>query len=155
MQPQFPIEREAKRAALLAAVASIHETVLAHVGKAETRGTLPPAIVDALVSTGLLTLKLPAALGGAEADPATQLDVIEALGAIDPSTGWCLMISGTGISLPAAFVGQDAIEQIFAGGRVPTGAIVGAPTGMAVPVNGGYRVSGRWSFMSGVRHANG
>ena len=40
-----------------------------HADAAEALGTLPPAIVDALDQTGLLTLKLPMALGGAEADP--------------------------------------------------------------------------------------
>lgn len=153
MHPNFPIERERKRAALLAAVESIRETVMAHADEAEARGTLPPAIVDALVSTGLLALKLPTVLGGAEADPETQFDVIEALSAIEPSTGWCLMIGGTGIGLPGAFLHQDAIAEIFAGSRIPTAAISAMPNGLAVPVAGGYRLTGRWSFASGVRHA--
>jgi alkylation response protein AidB-like acyl-CoA dehydrogenase len=149
----FPVEPSEKRSALLRAVASIRGTVVAHADEAEARGTLPPPIVDALVSTGLLTLKLPAALGGAEADPATQFMVIEALSAIDPSTGWCLMIGGTGVGLPGAFLADEAIAQMFAGGRAPTGAIVPTPTGEARPVDGGYRLTGRWSFASGVPHA--
>ena len=153
MQSRFPAEPREKRTALLQAVESIRETVLAHADEAEALGTLPPPIVTALVSSGLLTLKLPAALGGAEADPATQFEVIEALTAIDPSTGWCLMIGGTGIGLPGAFLTDQAIAEIFAGGRVPTGAIVPTPTGEATPVAGGYRVTGRWSFASGVPHA--
>ena len=92
-------------------------------------------------------------LGGAEADPMTQFDVIEALSAIDPSTGWCLMIGGTGIGLPGAFLADAAIARMFADGHIPTAAIVSMPTGQAVPVDGGYRLSGRWSFVSGVRHA--
>ncbi len=150
---RFPADPKEKRAALLAAVESIREVVSAHADEAEARGTLPPPIVDALVSTGLLKLKLPAALGGAEADPATQFDVIAALSAIDPSTGWCLMIGGTGIGLPGAFLADEAIAEIFAGGRVPTGAIVAMPIGEARPVSGGYRVTGRWPFVSGVPHA--
>ncbi len=153
MHPRFPTEPQAKRLALLAAVESIRETVIRHADEAETLGTLPPAIVDALVDTGLLTLKLPAVLGGAEADPMTQFAVIEALSAIDPSTGWCLMIGGTGIGLPGAFLAPEAIDRIFAGGRIPAAAITAMPTGEAVPVPGGYRLTGRWSFASGVRHA--
>ncbi len=153
MPSRFPSDPAQNRTALLAAVESIRDIVTAHADDAEARGTLPPAIVEALDTTGLLTLKLPTALGGAEADPMTQFDVIEALSAIDPSTGWCLMIGGTGIGLPGAFLPDAAIAQMFAGGRIPRGAIVSIPPGQAIPVEGGYRVSGRWAFVSGVRHA--
>ena len=142
MPSRFPSDPAQNRTALLAAVESIRDIVTAHADDAEARGTLPPAIVEALDTTGLLTLKLPTALGGAEADPMTQFDVIEALSAIDPSTGWCLMIGGTGIGLPGAFLPDAAIAQMFAGGRIPRGAIVSIPPGQAIPVEGGYRVSG-------------
>ena len=153
MHSRFPAAPEEKRKALLAAVESIRETVIRHAEEGEARATLPRATVDALVSTGLLTLKLPMVLGGAEADPATQFDVIETLSAIDPAAGWCLMIGGSGIGMPGAFLDDTAIGKIFVGGRIPTAAIVAMPTGEAVPVDGGYRVTGRWSFMSGVRHS--
>ena len=153
VKPRFPADRPAKRAALLAAVESIRETVLAHADEAEAHGTLARPVVDALVGSGLLRLKLPAALGGAEADPALQFDVIEALSAIDPSTGWCLMIGGSGIGLPGAFLSDEAVAEMFEGGRVPTGAIIPLPVGEARPVQGGYRVTGRWPFVSGVPHA--
>ena len=154
MQPRYPTEPVAKRKALLAAVESIRETVLRHAEAAEAESTLPPPIVDALAGTGLLTLKLPAVLGGIEADPATQLEVIETLSAIDPATGWCLMIGGTGIGLPGAFLPDAAIAEMFGGGRMPTGAIVSMPPGEAVPADGGFRLTGRWPFASGVRHAS-
>lgn len=150
---RFAGAREEKRTALLAAVDSIRDTITAHADEAERLGTLPRASVDALQSTGLLSLKLPEALGGAEADPALQFEVIEKLSAIDPSAGWCLMIGGTGIGLPGAFLPEAAIACVFEGRRIPTAAIVAMPTGEAVPVDGGYRVTGRWPFVSGVPHA--
>ncbi len=153
MHAPFPAEPDAKRARLMAAVDDIAETVRRHADDAEAKGTLSQATVDALVDTGLLGLKLPAALGGAEADPMIQLEVIEAVSAIDPSTGWCLMIGGTGIGLPGAFLTQVAADEMFRGERLPTGAIVSMPTGEAKAVEGGYRVTGRWSFVSGAPHA--
>ena len=153
MHPRFPIGHAEKRTALLAAVEGVRETVTSHADEAEAMATLPPATVDALMASGLLTLKLPTVLGGAEADPVTQVEVIEALSAMEPSAGWCTMIGATGIGLPAAFLAEEAIAHLFAGGHIPTAAIVAMPTGQATPVAGGYRVSGRWSFVSGVRHA--
>lgn len=151
--PRFEGLRVEKRAALLAAVDSIRDTIERHAGEAERLGTLPRASVDALVNTGLLSLKTPEVLGGVEADPALQFEVIERLSAIDPSAGWCLMIGGTGVGLPGAFLPDDAIHRMFEGGRIPTAAIVAVPSGEAVPVSGGYRLTGRWSFVSGVPHA--
>src|SRR5438552_12677714 len=48
---------------------------------------------------------------------------------------------------------DEARPQVLGGGSVPTAAGAFMPSGQAVPVDGGYRVSGRWAFASGVRHA--
>ena len=69
MSPGFPRERGAKRAHLLAAVEGIREVVAAGALEAERLGTLPPATVRALAGSGLVALKVPESLGGAEADP--------------------------------------------------------------------------------------
>jgi indole-3-acetate monooxygenase len=153
MSSAFPRERAAKRAALLAAVESIRGVVAAGAEEAERLRTLPPATVSALCDSGLLALKVPEVLGGAEADPVTQLEVLEALTHIDASAGWCLMVATTAVGLPAGFLPDGAIGKILAGGRVPPAAVAIMPMGTAIPVDGGYRLTGRWPFASGVRHA--
>ena len=150
----FPSEREAKRRALMDAVESVRDTLEAGAEEGEETGTLPQASVDALYDSGLLRLKMPHALGGAEADLVTQLDVLEAVCEIEPSAGWCLMIGAASMGGVGAFLPDDAIEEIFAGGQPPKTAGVFAPFGKAVPVDGGYLLSGRWSFASGIRHSN-
>src|SRR5260370_27401516 len=84
-QPPFPSGREEKRRALLAAVEQVRDVVAGNADEAENRGTLPPDTVAALADAGLFKLKLPAVLGGAEADPVTHMEVIEALSSIDSS----------------------------------------------------------------------
>jgi alkylation response protein AidB-like acyl-CoA dehydrogenase len=153
MHWKFPTEREEKRQVLLAAVARVRATLLAGADEAEASATLPPATVQALDDAGLLALKLPAVLGGAEADLVTQLEVLEAVTYIDTSAGWCTLIGAAAIAGPGAFLADEAVAQIFAGGRVPRAAGAFMPSGQAVPVDGGYRVSGRWAFASGIRHA--
>lgn len=149
----FPIERVAKRQALLDAVARVTPTLVAHAAGAEATGTLPEATVRALYDAGLFQLKLPAVLGGAEADPVTQVDVLEALAMIDASSAWCTMVGATTLALPAVYLPDDAVAKMFAGGRPPRTAGVYMPIGQAVRVSGGYRVTGRWPFASGVRHS--
>ncbi|MEE8302333.1 MAG: acyl-CoA dehydrogenase family protein [Candidatus Tectomicrobia bacterium] len=152
MKHLFPAEREAKRTALLRAVDGVRATLAAHADESEALRTLPDACVQALTDTGLFALKCPAQLGGAEADPATQLEVIEAATYIDPSAGWSLMIGSGSLAIIGAFLPDEAIAQMFTGDRPPRTAGALMP-GKAVPVEGGYRVSGRWSWGSGVRHA--
>jgi alkylation response protein AidB-like acyl-CoA dehydrogenase len=153
MSGPFPTDREAKRRALLGAVERVGGIVAAHADEAERIATLPAPTVAALYDAGLLALKLPAVLGGAEADPATQIDVIETLSAIDASAGWCLMVGATTIALPGVFLDDGAVARIFLGGRIPLAAGCYMPTGQAVEAEGGYRVTGRWAFASGIRHA--
>ena len=135
------------------AVASVRATLEASAREGEETATLPRASVDALYESGLLRLKLPHVLGGAEADLVTQLDVLEAVSEIDASAGWCLMIGAASLGSVGAFLPDDAIEEIFEGDEPPRTAGVFAPFGSAVPVEGGYLLSGRWSFASGVRHS--
>ncbi len=149
----FPEEPVAKRKALLDAVESLRDVFLAGREESERTGTLPKATVDAIYESGLFSFKTARVLGGAEADAMTQLDVIEAAGRIEPSAGWCLMIGAGTLSGMAAFLGEDALEEIFVGGKAPKAAGVAAASGVATPVKGGYRLNGTWAFASGVRHS--
>jgi indole-3-acetate monooxygenase len=153
MHRTFPKGREEKRQVLLQAVECVRDTLLAGADEAEASATLPPATVQALDGVGLFALKLPTVLGGAEADLVTQLEVLEAVTYIDMSAGWCTLIGAAAIAGPGAFLADEAVAQIFAGGQVPRAAGAFMPSGQAIPVDGGYRVSGRWAFASGIRHA--
>ena len=149
----FPEQREAKRQALLDAVESLRDVFLAGSDEAEATGTLPQSTVNAIYESGLFSFKTPLVLGGAEADAMIQMEVVEAASRIEPSAGWCLMIGAGTLANMAAFLSDEAIEEIFVGGKAPMAAGVAFPSGEATAVEGGYRVSGRWAFASGIRHS--
>jgi alkylation response protein AidB-like acyl-CoA dehydrogenase len=153
MSQEFPADRETKRRVLLLAVQDIAAVVATEATASEEAATLSPLMVRAIEESGLFKLKLPTELGGAEADPVTQLEVIEALAYIYPSAGWVLMTNATGIGTPGAYLPDAGIDVVFGGGRVPRAATTGSPTATAVPVEGGYRVTGQWAFASGAPHA--
>ena len=153
MRVQFPSDPAEKRQALLRAVGDIKEVLAAHADESEALRTLHPASVSALTDSGLMGLKCPVVLGGAEADPLTQMEVIESVSYIDPSAGWCLSICNGGQSVVGACLPQSAVERAFAGDRLPcfAGSFTARP---AVAVSGGYRLSGHWPWASGIRHAD-
>lgn len=153
MKVKFPVDGAEKRQALLQAVANIKDILAAHADESETLRTLHPASVAALTDSGLFALKGPAELGGVEAEPITQLEVIEATSYIDPSAGWCLCICNGGASLLGSSLPQAAVDVIYALDRSPRFAGSFTP-GNAVAVSGGYRLSGRWPWASGIRHAD-
>ena len=107
--------------------------------------------VDGLRSAGAFRLPMPAAWGGPEVDIVTQTEIIETLSAADGSAGWCTMI-GSDSGFYSAFLDDAAgralypdIDDVTAGGIVPAGRLDSAP--------GGYRLSGRFTFASGIHHA--
>jgi len=112
---------------------------------------LPDRIFDALADAGLFRLWLPEALGGPQLSPLEFMVVVEAASALDGSIGW-LVGNGGGMSRAGAFVPETIGRGWFSDPRAFIAAATGA-VGEAVPVDGGYLVSGRWPFGSGAHHA--
>jgi indole-3-acetate monooxygenase len=109
-------------------------------------------VVEAMSRAGSARLWVPRSLGGAEADIATVVQVVEAVSRIDGAAGWCLTIAGN-TSLPAGYLPSRAARDIFASDPLLVTAGSWAPFGQAVAVEGGYRATGRWPFASGCQHA--
>src|SRR5579875_1856780 len=114
---------------------------------------LPPAVVEQLRAAGFYRLVIPRALGGLEADPLTYLRVVELLAEGVGSVGWNIANNGVG-QLITLGLPEEGVHEIYA--READAVIAGTAVpggGQAVPVAGGYRVSGRWSFGSGCLDA--
>jgi alkylation response protein AidB-like acyl-CoA dehydrogenase len=118
----------------------------------EEERRLPPALVARLHEAGLFRMLLPRALSGGEVDPVTFVSVIEEIAKADASTAWCLC-QASGCSMTAAYLEPAVGAEIF--GRDPLAVLAWGPgpDARAVAVDGGYRVTGTWSFASGCRHA--
>ncbi|MGI9598880.1 MAG: acyl-CoA dehydrogenase family protein [Acidimicrobiales bacterium] len=149
----FPADRQANRDHLLAAAATIADTLTTNRNKTEELRTLAPDSVAALRESGLFKLKAPREVGGAEAHPVVQMDVIEAVAMADPAASWCMLISSAVSGMSLARLSDEAVEQILADGH-PFMAGSLKPGGSATKVDGGYRISGRWAWGSGVPHAD-
>src|ERR1700722_17200706 len=65
-----------------------------HADEAERERRLSRPVVDGLVEAGIFKMLAPSALGGGGASPMEFCEVIEAVSALDGSTGWCVMIGG-------------------------------------------------------------
>jgi indole-3-acetate monooxygenase len=132
----------------------LHGLVDEQAQESEDLGQLTKDIDDALHETGLYGMWVPKSLGGLELDPISSLEVIEAVSYGQSSAGWVLMAAGLSVGTGAAYLGDQAIEDIFTDvDRWPIIAGQGTRPGTAKPVDGGYKISGDWSFGSGLKHS--
>jgi alkylation response protein AidB-like acyl-CoA dehydrogenase len=120
--------------------------------KAEQDGEVTPDIMSALHDAELFRMLIPRSLGGGEATPLELVDVLEAVAAADASTAWCLG-QGQGCTFAAAFLDHDIAQEIFGEPDSVLAWGPGSPSAKAIATDGGYRVTGRWRFASGSRHA--
>jgi alkylation response protein AidB-like acyl-CoA dehydrogenase len=120
-------------------------------GEIERQRNLPPALVAEMTEAGMFSIWLCRACGGPELDFVGFLRVIEELSRADGSVGWCAMIAA-GLGWLSGYMTADAALQIFGDGRRCAGTL--SPTGKAIAVEGGFRVSGRWSFASFIAHSD-
>lgn len=119
---------------------------------AEEQRRLPNATVDDYLASGLSELLVPARYGGIQAPWQDILDPVRRMAHGCASSAWTLGFYTLHNWMMALF-GEQAQEEAFATRPFLAPAPL-APTGRGVPVDGGIRLSGRWSWATGVTHGN-
>ena len=138
--------------ALVSAAERLSPAVRAARDDVEQMRQTPPALADEITRTGIYQMYLPRSMGGPETPPLTAFRVVEELSKADGSVGWCAMIA-TALSMNVARLPPE-VGREFAGTPADYRAAGSArPGGRARKVPGGYRVTGRWNFASGIQNA--
>lgn len=137
--------------AVVARAKAAAEVAKAAGDRIEATRELPADVHEALLDAGVFRLLLPRSIGGLEVSIPTFAEIAMILAAADASTAWCVG-QGGGCSMSASFLEPEAAKRLF-GPRDAVLAWGAGVQGTAIEVPGGYRVSGKWSFASGSRHA--
>jgi alkylation response protein AidB-like acyl-CoA dehydrogenase len=119
---------------------------------AEALRRLPDATVEDLLASGFTDLLVPARYGGRQAPFPTLLDPVRRLAHGCTSSAWTIGFLTLHNWMLALF-GEQAQDEAFGAGPFLAPAPL-APTGRGVPVEGGIRLTGRWSWATGVMHGN-
>jgi alkylation response protein AidB-like acyl-CoA dehydrogenase len=118
--------------------------------ESERERRLPATVLSAMHDARLFRMYVPIEYGGLETDPITSMQVIEAVAEADAAAAWNLMIGAT-YGIWAAFLPEASAREIYgAKDAIVAGAL--RPSGVARATTGGYEVSGRWAFASGIDH---
>ena len=137
---------------LMDAVQRIEPVLRENSALADAERKLPKAAMDTMVETGIFRTWVPRAFGGMEMAPTPAIQMFEEISRIDSAAGWIASNSCV-ISTFCQVLPDAGSAEMFAD---PNNVVAGGwfPPGPAVPVEGGYRVSGQWGFGSGCHHAH-
>ncbi|GAA4811568.1 hypothetical protein ACFQ0K_04075 [Nocardioides caeni] len=121
--------------------------------QADVERRLSTETMDDYAASGLADLLVPSCFGGDEAPWPAILDPIRRLAHGCSSTAWTLGFYTLHNWMLALFP-EQAQKEVFAGDRPVLAPAPLAPNGRGEPVDGGVRLSGRWSWATGVLHGN-
>ena len=148
---RLPVDIDAQP--VVQAAAALRPVLRRYHEEIEREQRLPQDLVEQLHAAGFYRMVIPRALGGLQVDPLTYLRVVELLAEGAGSVGWNLANNSIG-QLVTLGLPDEGVHEIYPSGHatvIAGTAVQGG--GQAVPVAGGYRVNGRWTFGSGCREA--
>ena len=135
------------------AAAALRPVIRGYHDEIEREQRLPKALVEQFHAAGFYRLVRPRELGGLQADPLTYLRTVELLAEAAGSVGWNICNNNIA-QLVTLGLPHEGIEEIYGhGGDVAIAGTAVQGGGRAVPVEGGYRVTGRWPFGTGCQES--
>jgi alkylation response protein AidB-like acyl-CoA dehydrogenase len=140
------------REALILRAREIRPLLQKSAAQTDSLRRLPDDVVRALRDNGLCRLMVPKRCGGYQTSIRTYIEVMAEIGQGCGSSAWVASLVNICEWLAALFP-ERAQQDVW--GPDPDAWIAGslAPNGLAVPVDGGWRVTGRWPWASGSMHA--
>jgi len=139
---------------LLAQAQRLRPLLTAAAADIERDRRLNGEVRTALAAMGAFHLQLGREYGGVAADPQSYLDVIEELSRGDASSGWCAMVASESSACLNAWLAPEVIRAMLGGNPLAVVSLTAVGKGRAVVAGDAHRVSGRWRFTSGCRHAD-
>jgi alkylation response protein AidB-like acyl-CoA dehydrogenase len=118
----------------------------------DRRRELTQEVVDALAGQDLLRMLLPRSMGGQEVNLVDYAKACEALAWADASTAWFVNQSNVSMATSAASMPHETAAAMFEGPYAGLAWGARHDKSKAIRVEGGYRLTGTWSFASGGRH---
>lgn len=133
----------------VAVARSLRPVLVENAADCEAQGRMTPAVLAKLKETGLFMMLAPTSAGGRAATARQHIDTVCEIATVCPSTAWAFGILSSVTGMARSF--PNLRDKLFQGDELC--CFVGAPTGRAEPVDGGYRVNGEWRYASGCLQA--
>lgn len=119
----------------------------------DVNGAVPVATISELKATGVFRMLQPERFGGIEGDPVQFYEVVRAISGACGSTGWVTAVLGVHPWQLGIF-DERAQEEVWGTDPDTLVSSAYAPVGRIKQIEGGFELSGHWSFSSGCGHAS-
>src|SRR5215471_16219453 len=140
-------------AELIARARDMVPEIRASAEETERNRTISPRIIARIRDAELLRTTRPRMFGGFEYNAVVALEIALVISAACASTGWAVNgAPANGISFGHFPIATQ--RELWGSGADPFTCACFAPTGTAVPTEGGYVLNGKWSFASGCDHSS-
>ncbi len=146
-------QRTAAVQAVLDGVRDLLPTIRERADEAERLRVVPDASIKELEETGFFRLLQPTRFDGLEADPVDFYTAVRDIASACGSTGWVSSVVGVHPWQVALFA-DEAQQAVWGSDTSVRLSSSYAPTGKAVVTEGGFKLSGKWSFSSGCDHCS-
>jgi alkylation response protein AidB-like acyl-CoA dehydrogenase len=139
---------------VVARARGMRELVRTEAAESERRRTLTPAVVDEMWTSGLMSAFNPVAAGGVEPTFAEMIETWIEMAWQDGSFGWCGIANLPSTFAAGAYLPDEGFAEVFTANdnRITMGGQF-FPNGQGHAVDGGYKLTGSWSFGSGTGHS--
>jgi alkylation response protein AidB-like acyl-CoA dehydrogenase len=139
---------------VVARARKMRDVVRAEAAESERMRTWTHAIVDEMWATGLMSSFNPRAAGGEEPSFTEMIETWIEMAWQDGSFGWVGIANLPSTFAAAAYLPDEGFAEVFTAhdNRITMGGQF-FPNGQGEAVDGGYRLSGSWSFGSGTGHS--
>lgn len=149
-----PVHHSDEVPALLERLKGLYDLIDGDAAESENLGRLTDATFDAIRGAGTFLATIPTELGGYEAAPTQLIEIVAELAYANPSAAWATMTVLMSTGTTAAYQPRSSTDLLFGRPDHALFAGQGNKMGRAVEVEGGYRLTGDWSFASGIKHAS-
>lgn len=138
---------------LLSDIETLHTVAGKRAAESDRNRLLCPDVAEQLLASGFARYFVPAAHGGSQGSFRELTQALYETSQACASAAWCGLIYATSGRM-AAFLPMDGRTEVWRAGADRPIAAALAPAGVATPVDGGWRLSGEWGFLSGVDHSD-
>jgi 3-hydroxy-9,10-secoandrosta-1,3,5(10)-triene-9,17-dione monooxygenase len=129
----------------------LSQAIRGRASECESLRRVPDETFESFQRSGLLRALQPRRWGGFELSPLTFFEAVAEVGAACPSSAWFLSVVGIH-NWQLGLFPEQAQRDVWGKDTSVLISSSYAPTGKVERVDGGFRLSGRWSFSSGCDH---
>ena len=126
--------------------------VAANADRIDCERQIPAELSAEIADEGFFRLLVPRSLGGAELDHPDFLRILQIFAEADGSTAWCINQNNV-FATASVIIPEQTAREIWSDARAVVANGPPEPSTQAIPVDGGYRLSGRWNFSTGSPNA--